>query len=315
MVLSPCDQKIRIVIICGPTAVGKTGLSIRLALRFGGEIIGADSMQLYRGMEIGTAQPDQRERAMVSHHLVGVAEINDPYDAARYYREARSLILGVVQRGRLPFVVGGTGLYIKALLYGLCGSSPAEYQARERLAEEESRTGLAGLYQRLVVCDPETAKIVHPNDRYRIIRALAAYEATGVPLSRIRQEHGFARPFYDALKIGLIVDRKLLYERIDARVDQMIEKGFVDEVKELVSKGYGRKDRPMNALGYRHILDYIEGKCSLSESVSNMKRDTRRYAKRQLSWFRADPDIKWFSPEEYEAVEKRIETWLDRSLS
>ena len=303
-------NKQRVVVVCGPTGIGKTTLSIHLAEHFGGEIVGADSMQIYRHMDIGTAKPTPAERARIPHHMIDTADPDDAYDAARYSAEARQCIDQIHDRGKLPFVVGGTGLYIRALLHGLCDAQPADPIIRERLRAKASDDGGKALYDRLKACDPSTARRIHPNDTYRIIRSLEIFEVTGKPMSAYQHRHQFAENPFHVLKIGLHMDREALYERIDFRVEQMITDGLLFEVSRLLQMGYGPDLKPMQSLGYRHMVDYISNNIEWEEAVRTMKRDTRRYAKRQLTWFRADGAIQWHGLWQEDAVSSLIRTWM-----
>ena len=303
-------KKTKLIVICGPTGVGKTTLSLEMADRFNGGIIGADSMQIYRYMDIGTAKPTRAEQARIPHYMIDVVNPDVDYDAARYLREAREAADDLCKQGRIPFVVGGTGFYIKALLYGLFDGAPTNPAIREQLRTDAKTEGGQALHRRLVAADPDSASRIHENDTYRVIRALEVYEHTGGPLSRYQDSHQFADDPFDGLTICLNRDREILYERIDRRVEQMMEDGLVDEVKHLLEMGYSEKHRPMQALGYRHALDFLAGRTPYEEMVDTLKRDTRHYAKRQLTWFRKDKKIHWHSPDDIEAVAERIGRFL-----
>ena len=308
-------QKTRIIVISGPTGIGKTELSISLAEVFGGEIVGADSMQIYRHMDIGTAKPGPDERGRVPHHLIDVADPDEAYDAARYMREARAAVDDIKSRGRLPVVVGGTGFYIKALLYGLFDAKPEDVRVRNRLWQEAHALGGGAMHERLAACDPETARRIHPNDTYRVIRALEVFELTGTPVSAFRAVHRFSDAPYCPLKFALCMDRGKLYRRINARVDQMIAQGIIEEVRGLLQMGYDKNARAMQALGYRHILGYLEGEADWQTAVETLKRDTRRYAKRQLTWFRKDMETIWVRPDQQAEITERIRAFLFPKLS
>ena len=303
--------KPQIIVICGPTGIGKTTVAIDLAQHCGGQIIGADSMQIYKHMDIGTAKPTAEERARVVHHMVDIVAPDEHFDAARYAGHARKIVAELCRRHILPFVVGGTGLYIKALLYGLFNDDASDPQIRARLKTEAKTRGIDTLYRRLKRLDPETAERLHPNDTYRILRALEVVEASGKPLSRHHRKHGFAeQPFY-ALKIGLEMDRERLYERINQRVDAMLAAGFLDEVKNLLARGYAADLKAMQSIGYRHLVDAIQGRITLGECLRTLKRDHRRYAKRQLTWFNADPEIVWKKPEQIEEMIRLIDEFVN----
>jgi tRNA dimethylallyltransferase len=288
-------ERINLVIIQGPTASGKSELAVRLAQSYSGEIVNADSMQIYRGMDIGTAKPCRDMLDRVPHHLLGIIDPDQPFSAADFRREAERAIRDIHGRGKNVFVVGGTGLYIKALTGGLVDSPGGNEELRQELKRVARDFGNLELYDRLVRVDPDTADKLHPNDLLRIIRALEVYEMTGRPASELRSRHRFSdRGGFCCLKLGITVDRTELYGRIDARVDWMFEHGLVEEVRGLLAKGYSTQLKSMQSLGYRQVSAYLAGEYSFDEAASLIKRDTRRYAKRQMTWFRKDVEIKWF---------------------
>ncbi len=295
-------NKPKIIMLCGPTAIGKTSVAIALAESLGGEIVNADSMQIFRYMDIGTAKPSVEEQECAIHHMINIVDPDQPYDAACYSRDARLVVDPILERGRVPLIAGGTGLYIKSFLYGICGAAPENKTIRDRLQAEWLESGKELLYRRLQACDPQAAEKIHPNDSYRILRALEVFEASGISMTEFRSRHGFADMPYNVLKIGLRMDRQLLYDRIERRVDQMIEQGFRDEVERLLCQGYHENLKPMQALGYRHIAGFLKGESDWKTTVSILKRDTRHYAKRQLTWFRKDEEINWFHPDEIDRI-------------
>jgi len=299
--------KPKIIIICGPTAIGKTTVAIDLAQDFEGQIIGADSMQVYKYMDIGTAKPTAEEQGRVLHHMVDIVEPDEPFDAAQYAEWARAKIIALDQQKITPFVVGGTGLYIKALVYGLFDEKASDPKVRARLKAEAEARGIEYLYERLSRMDPATAARLHPNDSYRILRALEVVATTGQAISVHHQKHGFLEQPFEILKIGLNIDRTLLYERINRRVDAMIAAGFLQEVKDLLARGYSADLKSMQSIGYRHMVDFIDGRFSWAECVRTLKRDHRRYAKRQLTWFGADPEIIWKEPGQVQEIQLLIE--------
>jgi tRNA dimethylallyltransferase len=307
MTASPA--KPQIIVICGPTGVGKTAAAIELAQAVGGEIVSADSMQIYRYMDIGTAKPSPQERAAVRHHMIDIADPSENFSAAQYARLAAECITDLNRSGKVPLVVGGTGLYIKALVHGLFRSPPIGAQIRRQLREELHSKDIQELYERLRRCDPESADRLHPNDSFRILRALEVFESTGVSMSAYQKAHGFVGSRFDALKIGLNIDRSALYQRINRRVDAMMEAGFMQEVDGLLRRGYGPELKSMQSIGYRHLTDHLQAKCSLEEAIETLKRDTRRYAKRQLTWFGADAEISWKKPEQIEELKKQVRTF------
>ncbi len=303
-------EKPKIIVVCGPTGIGKTSTGIEIAGVFNGEIISADSMQVYRYMDIGTAKPTTDERARVRHHLIDIIDPVESFDAAQFAKSAHKVIIELHGRGITPFVVGGTGLYIKALVHGLFRAKPADKNTRMRLKKEAVVRGTDFIYKRLSECDPGSAERIHPNDTYRIIRALEIYETTEKAISKYHREHKFADSPFKFLKIGLQINREALYDRINRRVDAMVDAEFVDEVKGLLEKGYSADLKSMQAIGYRHMIDFIEGRISWDEALRTLKRDTRRYAKRQLTWFRADPEIVWVEPEQVKDIHGLIKSFL-----
>lgn len=302
--------KPKIIIICGPTALGKTSTAINLAGTFNGEIIGADSMQIYRYMDIGTAKPTTDEQSRVAHHMIDLIDPDEHFDAREFAEMAYEKIMKLYAGGVTLFVVGGTGLYIKALVHGLFKAGRSDMHVRERLQEQARIYGADSLYQRLRRHDPDTAERIHPNDSYRIIRALEVHELTGKPITAFQQEHGFKDNRFRALKIGLHINREVLYDRINHRVDAMIDSGFLDEVKRLLEMGYSDDLKSMRSIGYRHLVDFIKGRCSWDETMRTLKRDTRRYAKRQLTWFKADPEIVWREPGQLREIQRLIKKFL-----
>jgi tRNA dimethylallyltransferase len=306
------NTKPRLICIVGPTGVGKTGMALELAGRWGGEIVSADSMQVYRYMDIGTAKPTREERRRIPHHLLDVVDPDEPFDASRYIGLAHKAI-EELQRLRKPvFVVGGTGLYIRALLGGLIDGPGADDALRRELKQEMTDRGKAYLYGRLRTRDPRAAERIDPHDGVRIIRALEVLELTGRSIVEHQQEHGFRDASYDALRIGLRLDREPLNDRIDRRAERMIADGFAEEVRRLLDKGWGESLKSMQSLGYRHMMDCLAGRQSLEQAVGLIKRDTRRYAKRQMTWFAADPEVDWLHPEDVEKASARIGLFLDR---
>lgn len=288
-------MKTPLLVIVGPTAVGKTKMAIKLAHRLGGEIISADSRQVYRHMDIGTAKPTLVEREGVPHHLLDIIDPDEEFSVAQYQRLAQGSIKEVWERGKLPILTGGTGFYVNAVIDNYNFSSTAmnrEFRRRLRRLGEEKGGGY--LWDKLSLVDPVSARRLHPNDLRRIIRALEVYEFTGCPLSQWEREQGKESPYHLCL-IGLILERPLLYKRINRRVEEMVEKGLVDEVRGLLEKGYSPTLNSMKGLGYKEIIPYIKGEASLAETMAILQRDTRRFAKRQLTWFRRDKRISWFS--------------------
>ena len=282
-----------ILIIAGPTAVGKTDASLLLAQEQGAEVVSADSMQIYRGMDIGTAKPSVEQRKLVYHHMIDIAEPDQPYSVGDYLRDARAAIDGILASGGTPIVVGGTGLYIRALTRGLFHGPPADLELRERLLLREAEGEAGSLYSDLVKVDPEAAVKIHPNDLRRTIRALEVYYLRDKKLSAFQQEHSFQDRLYRFRLLFLVRSRSELYPRIEQRVDQMIEAGLEAEVRTLMERGYRPELSSLQGLGYKHFLDCFLGKTLRDEAVALLKRDTRRFAKRQFTWFRREPDAQW----------------------
>jgi len=282
-----------ILIIAGPTAVGKTDASILLAQEQGAEIVSADSMQIYRGMDIGTAKPSPEQRKLVYHHMIDIAEPDQPYSVGDYLRDARSAIDGILASGGTPIVVGGTGLYIRALTRGLFHGPPADLELRERLLLREAEGEAGSLYSDLVKVDPEAAVKIHPNDLRRTIRALEVYYLRDKKLSDFQQDHSFQDRPYRFRLLFLVRSRSELYPRIEQRVDQMIAAGLEAEVRTLMERGYRPELSSLQGLGYKHFLDFFLGKTTRDEAVALLKRDTRRFAKRQFTWFRREPEAQW----------------------
>jgi tRNA dimethylallyltransferase len=311
MVISSIPKP-RLVIILGPTGVGKTAMALAQAARLGGEIVSADSMQVYRGMDIGTAKPTPGERRRIPHHLLDVVDPVEPFDVSRYCVLARGIIARLHRERKPVFVVGGTGLYIRALVGGLIDGPGADESLRQSLKEEGKRWGIPHLYEQLRARDPQAALRINPHDAVRIIRALEVLELTGRSIVDHQKDHRFREQSYEVLAIGLMPEREELLARIDARTERMIADGFVEEVRRLLDMGYERSLKPMQSLGYRHLGAYLAGEGDLEGAIRRIKSDTRRYAKRQMTWFAAEREILWLAPDEFDAVSERIDHFLDR---
>jgi tRNA dimethylallyltransferase len=285
----------RLVAVVGPTASGKTAAAHELAKRAGAEIISADSMAIYRGMDIGTAKPTLEERQEVPYHLVDVVDPDEVFTVADYQDCAVEAIEDIIARGRLPVIAGGTGLYIRAVIDGLnIPASGIDPELRARLKQEADEKGGERLHKRLAEVDPVTAKRLHPNDVKRIIRALEVYEQSGRPMSEIVEETKPKAPRYPgAILYGLTMDREKLYHRIEDRIDEQIERGLVEEVRQLLDSGYDVDLPAMQGLGYKEIAAYLKGESDLNSAIQTLKQSTRRFAKRQYTWFRADKRIRW----------------------
>jgi len=305
-------EKPRVTFILGPTASGKSGLAIELASLFNGEIISADSMQVYRHLDIGTAKPSKEELEKVAHHFIGVVGPEEEYTAARFRTEALEKIREIRSRGRNVLVAGGTALYVKVLTKGIFEGPRTDHSVREALRELVRVEGKEALYERLKEVDPASAEKIHPNNTGRLIRALEVWQLAKRPISEFHREHAFAEEPFDALKIGLDIERAALYAGIERRVDEMMERGLLEETRRLLSMGYGPALKPMRGLGYKEMTGFLNGEYSLDTAVSLIKQNTRRYAKRQLTWFRKDPEIRWFSPEQKNDIIDLVKGHLKR---
>ena len=291
----------KILIICGPTAAGKTAVGIELARRLGGEIVSADSQQVWRGFDLGTAKPSAAERAEVPHHLIDCADPTESFDAARYCALADEAIAGIVARGRQPIVVGGTGMYLRMLIRGICEAPPRDLEFRAEMEGEIAEGGLARLHARLAQIDPSSAAKIKPSDPTRIVRALEILHLTGIPASELRSQHAFQQDRYDARWIGIDLPRAELYARIDARVERMMAAGWLEEARALRER-YGDQVQPFTAVGYKELASHLRGEMKLDEAVKRVQQNTRHLAKRQMTWFRAEPGVEWLSPEKAAAI-------------
>lgn len=298
-----------LIVIAGPTGVGKTELAHCLAHKLDGEIISADSRQVYRYMDIGTAKPNKSLQDEIPYHLIDIVAPDEDFSVANFKAMAEKIIGQVHSRDKLPFLVGGTGLYIKAITTGLFPSPFPSSTIRQELQLQASKCGQRYLYDKLCQVDKEKAKKISPNDTRRIIRALEVFYQTGLPISQL-QKHRTQRKDYNLIMICLNKDRHILYHQINERVDKMIKKGLVDEVKTLLKMGYHEDLISMEAVGYKQIIDYLRGNYSLDEAIEAIKRQTRNFAKRQLTWFRAEKRFTWFEPEDktkiYEFIKEEI---------
>lgn len=302
------DDRGALVVLVGPTAVGKSKVAIGLAQRLDGEVVTADSMQVYKGLDIGTDKPTLAERQGVPHHLIDILSPDERFNVAQYRIKAHEVIAEIHQRGKLPILSGGTGLYVKAVLDEfLFPDEGADLALRHELEQEALTHGPHRLHRRLAEIDPPTARRLHPNDVRRVIRAIEVYETTGRPLSEHLVNAASEKPRYRTVMIGLTRPRPVLYRRIEERVDRQIRRGLVDEVRGLMEK---YEDLPVarQALGYKEISAYLSGEVTLERAIEILKRDTRRYAKRQFTWFRRDPRIVWFDLEELSPLEKALDT-------
>ena len=308
-----------LIILTGPTAAGKTELSVALAKRLNGAVISADSMQVYRHMDIGSAKIRPEEMQGIRHYLVDVLDPKEEFNVVRFQQMARQAMEEIYQSGKIPIVVGGTGFYIQALLKDVnFEESSGTLPVRRQMEEIAHREGGAGiLYERLKEVDPVSAASIHENNVKRVIRALEYYEETGRPISLHNEEQKEKKPPYTYAYFVLTDDRARLYDRINRRVDRMMEQGLVDEVRWLKEHGYDRNLVSMQGLGYKELFPYLDGVCSLEEAVEIIKRDTRHFAKRQLTWFRREPDVVWLEQQEFgydreKILSRMLEIWEKR---
>lgn len=296
------------IAVLGPTAVGKTETALRLAAEFKGEIVSCDSVQIYRGLDIGSAKPAEAERKSITHHGLDLFLPDFQIDVGIYKNQAESSISDILNRDRLPVITGGTGMYFNALYFGLFNGPSRDNRIRADLEDRAEREGVFRLYRELESIDNASARHILPNDKRRIVRALEVYYKTGIPISRL-QEHNVKLELNWFL-LGLNMDRELLYQRIEKRVDRMIEQGLIEETRALMAS-YGRDAYALGAIGYRHARDYIEGRSSMEEMISSLKLDTRHYAKRQIIWFRKIPNIQWFDPFDTVGMTEAVSRFLE----
>ena len=290
----------KVIVILGPTASGKTKISISLSKELNGEIVSADSMQVYRHLDIGTAKPTKDEMSGVIHHMIDIMEPNEKNSVATYKKEAIKCIDNIIANSKLPIIVGGTGLYINSLVSNIDFSeSTIDTDLRERLKEEALAFGNEYIHQKLKKIDPISAERIHPNDIKRIIRAIEVYKHTNKTMAQHQEISKKILPKYDFKLIGLTMDRERLYERINIRVDEMLRNGLVSEVRKLLNEGFSRESTAMQAIGYKEIVSYLDGGVSLEDAIFSIKRESRRYAKRQLTWFRRMENVFWIDVDQY----------------
>jgi len=305
-------SELRVVAIVGPTAVGKSDVALALAARVGGEIVSADSRQIYRHLDVGTAKPSAHERARVPHHLLDVADPDEVFDVARYRAYALAAARDVQRRGRAVIVCGGTGLYLRALLRGLFPAPGRDPELRARLHALEERDGAGTLHRRLAHVDPRAAERLHPHDLLRVVRALEVETLTGRPISAWQDEHRFAAGGVEALVLGCRRPCEELAARIEARCDAMLAAGLLDEIRDVWARGYGPELPALQSVGYREMGAYLRDACDRDTARAAFARATRRLAKRQRAWFRAEPAIEWFHPHrDHDALLARAAAWLE----
>ena len=306
-----------VLALVGPTAIGKTELSLNLSKEFNCEIISVDSMQIYRYMDIGTAKVSPEERRMIPHHLVDIVDPDEDYNAARFVNDCCEAMVLIQERGAIPLLTGGTGLYFRALRNGLFPSPPTDKTIRNNLVKRLAEEGNSALHDELKMADSSSADRIHPNDSSRIIRALEVFYTTGEPLSehlRRQKSEAPASRLLNMISIGLTCERGALYERINRRTEQLFEMGLEEEVRGLIKKGYGPELKSMQSIGYRHLICYLEGRWSMDECKELLARDTRRYAKRQYTWFGRDDSIRWFDRSEAREVFSYVEQNLSPQI-
>ena len=300
----------KLIVISGPTCSGKSALAVELAQLLGAEIINADSMQVYRGMNIGTAKLPVSERKGVPHHLIDIVNPDQEFNAALFQCYALTIIKDLHKKNTPVIVVGGTGLYVKTLLRGLSKAPPSNSSIRQTLTAECKKRGPSSLHQRLSRLDKSAAESIHPMDRSRIVRALEVIHLTGYPFSEVSARHGFSERRFQTLNLCLEIDRQILYCRINRRTETMIEAGLINEVEQLLEIGYSPEVKPMQAIGYRQIVAFLKGRYGLEEAKELIQRDTRRYAKRQLTWFKADPEITWVNPDNKQTIIHKVVSFI-----
>lgn len=306
------NKKPKLIVILGPTAVGKTKLGIEITKRIGASIISADSLQIYKYLDIGTAKPTIQERKEVPHHLIDVLEPTEDCNAGVYRDLALAKIEQLLKEEKKIIIVGGTFLYVKVLLSGLLENIGVDKKFRAELKKLREKEGTSSLHKRLKMIDPESAKRINKNDYVRIERALEVYQLTGKSISEHQEEHAFQDKRFDTLKIGIGVEREDLRNRIDKRVDQMFGDGFVDEVKNLRDIGFGPDLKPMKSIGYKQVNQYLDNNLTLDRAVEVIKKDSKRFSKRQMTWLRADKEIEWFDNNtELKSIINRVKQFLD----
>jgi tRNA dimethylallyltransferase len=304
------DKK-NLILIVGPTGVGKSRAALDLAEKINGEIINCDSMQVYKGFDIGTDKPPAEDRKKIPHHLLDIIENFAQFTAADFAALASNAITAILRRNRVPLVVGGTGLYFRALVDGLFPGPGRDETVRDRLEEEAREQGLDSLWKRLEAADPAYARKIGPRDRVRIIRALEVFSVTGRPMSEHFSRTQSRLQDFNAIKIGLKLEREELFRRIETRVDRMFERGLVHEVEQLLASGVPVSSPPFRALGYKYVRRYLENRIGLEEAIALTKIDTRHYAKRQMTWFRKMDGVQWFSPGDAPAILAYVEQNLN----
>ncbi|WMJ76186.1 MULTISPECIES: tRNA (adenosine(37)-N6)-dimethylallyltransferase MiaA [unclassified Sedimentibacter] len=297
----------KIIVIVGPTAVGKTYVSIELAKRLDAEIVSADSMQIYKGMDIGTAKINVSEMQGIKHHMIDIVTPDVNYSVSDFKTDSEKIIDEMHLNSKMPIIVGGSGLYVNSLIYDLdFGNAKSNKKLRDYYNYYHMEHGQEALYEKLQKIDPEAAAKIHKNNVKRVIRALEVYDLTGTKFSELNTDIRKPSSKYECILVGLSMDRKILYDRINHRVDKMIAQGLIDEVIDLLSKGYHKNLVSMRGIGYKEIIDYLDGNSNLDEALNILKRNTRRFAKRQYTWFLRDSNVKWFDIADADEIDMTI---------
>lgn len=303
-----------VLVLVGPTAIGKTSLSLTLAKRFNCEIVSLDSMQVYRYMDIGTAKATEEERQKIAHHLIDIVDPDEHYDAANYENDALEVINKIHSLGKLPLLTGGTGLYLKAVIEGIFAGETSNPELRSQLLDKLKRVGCSKLHEELSLIDPQSSEKIHENDTHRLIRALEIYYQTGLPWSEHIQKQAHLGPgkrFTKMFVIGLTCERELLYDRINKRTRIMLQSGLVEEVEKLLAQGYTQDLKPMQAIGYKHIIGHLLDNWTIEETERLLARDTRRFAKRQYTWFKK-MDLQWFDVSNKDQIIVEIDQYIQK---
>ena len=303
-------MKQKVIIIAGPTASGKTAVALALARNRKVAIVSADSVQIYRFMDIGSAKPHISERENVPHFMIDIRFPDQYFSAGDFVIEARNAITKIAEKSVVPLVVGGTGLYIRLLRGGIAKLPKADSILRRKFRDIQEKEGIEFLFHRLKAIDPLAAQSVGPHNSVRIIRALEVFELSGKSITKFHEEHALKDCPYEILYLGINSERQKLYHSIDTRVDHMMHNGLLDEVRDLYRRGYDRNLKSMQSIGYRHAAMVLSGETDLQEATSRMKKDTRNYAKRQLTWFRSEPDVRWFDPQEISTIGVEVDNFL-----
>jgi tRNA dimethylallyltransferase len=306
-------MKPKILIIAGPTASGKKRLALETAERFGGEIVSADSRKVYRYLDIGTAKPSLEDRKKIPYHLINIIDPDESFSAGEWVGCASTAVRDILARSRLPILTGGTGFYISAFCEGLSENIVPIPEVRQNLEEELAASGSSAMYSKLMSVDPQRARDLHEHDTFRVLRALEIYYSTDMTFAELKKSAKVTGGDYDYFTIGIAIDREILYKRINERVDDMVSKGLVDELKKILDMGYSRELVSLDTVGYKEWFPLLDGRKPFEQCLDDVKKDTRRYAKRQMTWFRSKPDIHWVDALDTGSIEeklKQVDVWL-----